>query len=222
MRQVTDGSTWYDTGGGFDYSWSPDGRWFALTFIGNRHDPYSDIGLVKADGSSRDIINLTQSGYFSQSPRWVLDGNAILFETDRYGMRSHASWGSLSDAMLVFLNQDAYDRFRLNKEDYELLKELEAEQKKAEKKEAAGKAKEEKKKDDKKDDKADEKKAAGEINVELDGIEDRIVRLTPNSVQHGVCHPLQRRRKPLLPVFLRRRIRLVEDRIAQTQHPPAA
>lgn len=181
VRQVTDGSTWYDTGGGFDYSWSPDGRWFALTFIGNRHDPYSDIGLVKADGSSRDIINLTQSGYFSQSPRWVLDGNAILFETDRYGMRSHASWGSLSDAMLVFLNQDAYDRFRLNKEDYELLKELEAEQKKAEKKEAAGKAKEEKKKDDKKDDKADEKKAAKEINVELDGIEDRIVRLTPNS-----------------------------------------
>ena len=42
VRQVTDGSTWYNTGGGFDYEWSPDGKWFTLEFIGNRHDPYSD------------------------------------------------------------------------------------------------------------------------------------------------------------------------------------
>lgn len=131
VRQVTDGSTWYDTGGGFNYAWSPDGKWFTLEFIGNHHDPYTDIGIVKADGTG-SIINLTQSGYFSSSPRWVLDGNAILFESERYGMRNHASWGSLNDAMLVFLNKDAYDKFRLNKEDYELLKELEAEQKKEE------------------------------------------------------------------------------------------
>lgn len=62
-------------------------------------------------------------------PQWVLDGNAILFTTERYGMRAHASWGSLNDAMLVFMNQDAYDKFRLSKEDYELQKELEKEQK---------------------------------------------------------------------------------------------
>ncbi len=33
--------------------------------------------------------------------------------------------GSLQDVMIVFMNQDAYDKFRLNKEDYELLKEEE-------------------------------------------------------------------------------------------------
>lgn len=44
-------------------------------------------------------------------------------------MRAHASWGSLNDVMLVFMNQDAYDKFRLSKEDYELQKELEKEQK---------------------------------------------------------------------------------------------
>ena len=126
VRQVTDGSTWYSTGGGFDYSWSPDGKWFTLEFIGNRHDPYSDIGLVSAQGDS-PIVNLTNSGYTSGSPRFVLDGNAILFTTERYGMRAHASWGSQDDAMLVFLNQDAYDKFCLSKEDYELRKELEAE-----------------------------------------------------------------------------------------------
>ena len=45
VRQITDGSTWFSTDGNFDYQWSPDGKWFTLEFIGNRHDPYSDIGL---------------------------------------------------------------------------------------------------------------------------------------------------------------------------------
>ena len=126
VRQVTDGSTWYNTGGGFDYEWSPDGKWFTLEFIGNRHDPYSDVGIVSAQGGA--ITNLTNSGYISGAPRWVLDGNAILFQTERYGMRAHASWGSQQDVMLVFLNQDAYDRYRLSKEDFELLKEFEKEQ----------------------------------------------------------------------------------------------
>lgn len=179
VRQVTDGSTWYSTGGGFDYSWSPDGKWFTLEFIGNRHDPYSDIGLVNAQGG--EIVNLTNSGYASGSPRWVLDGNAILFITERYGMRAHASWGSLNDVMLVFMNQDAYDKFRLSKEDYELQKELEKEQK-----DDADIKKNDKKKENKntKDENKKEEKAK-DIVVELKNIDDRIVRLTPNSSDLG-------------------------------------
>lgn len=179
VRQVTDGSTWFSTGGGFDYSWSPDGKWFTLEFIGNRHDPYSDIGMVSAQGGK--IINLTNSGYTSGFPRWVLDGNAILFITERYGMRAHASWGSLNDVMLVFMNQDAYDKFRLSKEDYELQKELEKEQKntteakKNDKKKGDNKEKSEEKKEEK----------VKDIVVELNNIEDRIVRLTPNSSDLG-------------------------------------
>lgn len=179
VRQVTDGSTRFSTGGGFDYSWSPDGKWFTLEFIGNRHDPYSDIGMVSAQGGK--IINLTNSGYTSGSPRWVLDGNAILFITERYGMRAHASWGSLNDVMLVFMNQDAYDKFRLSKEDYELQKELEKEQKntteakKNDKKKGDNKEKSEEKKEEK----------VKDIVVELNNIEDRIVRLTPNSSDLG-------------------------------------
>ena len=90
-------------------------------------------------------------------------------------MRAHASWGSQQDVMLVFLNQDAYDRYRLSKEDFELLKELEKEQKKAkdgDKKKDVNKSKK---------DKADKK----DIVVEINGIEDRIVRLTPNSSDLG-------------------------------------
>lgn len=130
VRQITDGSTWYELSGGFNYAWSPDGKWFTLEFIGNKHDPYTDIALVSADGKG-ELVNLTNSGYTSSSPKWTMDGNAILFTTERYGMRNHASWGSLDDVMMVFVNQDAYDKFRMSKEDYELQKELEKEQEKA-------------------------------------------------------------------------------------------
>ena len=184
VRQITDGSTWYSTDGGFDYAWSPDGKWFTLEFIGNRHDPYSDIGLVSAQGNS-PIINLTNSGYMSGSPRFALDGNAILFKTERYGMRAHASWGSQDDAMLVFLNQDAYDKYCLSKEDYELRKELEAEQKKAQSKDTA-KGKKGSKKDAGQEKAADDDKAqVKDITVELKNMEDRMVRLTPNSSDMG-------------------------------------
>ena len=175
VRQITDGSTWYELGGPFSYSWSPDGKWFTLEFIGHKHDPYTDIALVSADGKGTPV-NLTSSGYTSGSPKWVMGGNAILFTTERYGMRNHASWGSLDDVMLAFVNRDAYDKFRLSKEDYELQKELEKEQEKEKAKAEDGKDKDKKKKDKKEDGKKTE-----DIVVELDGIEDRIVRLTPNS-----------------------------------------
>ena len=176
VTQVTDGSKWYDQDGGFDFEWSPDGKWFVLSYIANRRDPYTDQGIVSAEGG--EIHPITQSGYMSESPRWVMDGKAILFQSERYGMRSHASWGSQDDVFLAFLTQDAYDRYRLSAEDYALLKELE---KKNEKKDE--------KKDDKKNKKKDDKKADTDtvkaVKIEFEGLENRIVRLTPNSSRLG-------------------------------------
>ena len=176
VTQVTDGSKWYDQDGGFDYEWSPDGKWFVLSYIANKRDPYADQGIVSAEGG--EIHPITQSGYMSGRPRWVMDGKAIMFESERYGMRSHASWGSQEDVFLAFLTQDAYDRYRLSAEDYALLKELE--KAKPEKKDAA---------DKKNDKKAKEKKAETDsvkvLSIEFEGIEDRIVRLTPNSSRLG-------------------------------------
>ena len=159
VRQITDGSTWYELSGGFNYAWSPDGKWFTLEFIGNKHDPYTDIALVSADGKG-ELVNLTNSGYTSSSPKWTMDGNAILFTTERYGMRNHASWGSLDDVMMVFVNQDAYDKFRMSKEDYELQKELEKEQEKAA---------------DKKDGKKEDKKEDKDKKEEADKVKDIVV-----------------------------------------------
>ena len=188
VTQVTDGSQWYDQDGGFDFEWSPDGKWFVLSYIANRRDPYMDQGIVSAEGG--EIHPITQSAYMSESPRWVMDGNAILFKSERYGMRSHASWGSQDDVFLAFLTQDAYDRYRLSAEDYALLKELEKKnEKKDDKKEDVKGKKGSKKKADKKEDKKEEKKDDADsvktVKIEFEGLENRIVRLTPNSSRLG-------------------------------------
>jgi len=180
VRNLTDGSTFPQRGGAFNYTWSPDSKWIALEIIDRKRDPYTDIALINvADGT---LTNLTNSGYFDESPRWVMDGNALLFASERYGMRNHASWGSMMDVMLIFMNQEAYDKFRLNKEDKELADEAE---KAAKKKEQTKKDdKKSKKKDDSKSDKKDDDKDEAkkkDINVELDGITERYVRLTPFS-----------------------------------------
>lgn len=158
VQHLTDGTTYKQRDGHFNYDWSPDSKWIALEVT--ERDPYTDIAIINAEDGT--LTNITRSGYFDASPRWVLDGNALIFASERYGMRNHASWGSMDDVMMVFLNQEAYDKFMLNKEDAELYEE-------AEKLAAA------------KDDDSDNKKDDKTIKVELDGIEDRIIRLTPFS-----------------------------------------
>ena len=166
-RQITDGSQCYSTTGSFGYSWSPDGKWILMSYCARGHYPYDDIGIVSTKGGE-PMINLTESGYTDSAPQWVLGGNAILFSSERYGMRNHASWGTLEDVMIVFMNRKAYDDFRMTAEEKELEKQI------------AGLSKdEEKKSDDKDDDKVED------IIVELDGVHDRILRLTPTSSNLG-------------------------------------
>ena len=188
VRQITDGCQHYETDDyGFSYQWSPDGQWFALTLISNMRDPYSDIGIVKADGSQK-IYNITESAYIDGSPQWVMDGDAIIYRSNRYGMRSHASWGSQNDAFIAFLNQDAYDKFRLSKEEYALLKETDKGSKDKAKDEPKDEDKEKKKdkKKGKKEEKSEEKKEdtpkeAKKIEVDVEHLQDRVIRLTPMS-----------------------------------------
>ncbi len=182
IRQITDGSSWFDYGDPFDFEWSPDGKWFTLLYVPNHRDPYYDVGLVSAQGG--EITNITGSGYMSANPKFTLGGEAILFQSERYGMRSHASWGSQDDVFLCFLTRDAYDRFRLSKEDYELLKEVEKAEKDNKSSEADSKKGKNADNKGKKNEKADETQYSA-IKVELDAITDRIVRLTPNSSSMG-------------------------------------
>ncbi|MBD5334146.1 MAG: peptidase S41 [Bacteroides sp.] len=177
VTRLTKGNIHNSRNGGLNFSWSPDSKWLAAEVDMHRRSPYYDIAIINA--STGDITNITNSSYSNYGPRWVMGGDAILFISDRYGMRSQASWGSQYDALLVFTNQAAYDRFRLSPEDLALQDELKA----ARKKKEAGKDSDKKdtKKDARKDSDGKKDKESKDINIELDGISDRIVRLTPFS-----------------------------------------
>lgn len=185
VKQLTSGETYPGQDDGMVTVWSPDSRWLAIELIPEMRDPYSDIALVNVE--TGEITNITKSGYFCSNPSFALDGNAIIYFTERYGMRAQASWGSQDDIMIVFLNREARDRFMLSEEDYALFKDSEKKNKDADKKEnadkkdAKGKDKKNKDKEESKDEKADKKDEVKPINVELDGIDTRIMRLTPYS-----------------------------------------
>lgn len=185
VRQITDGTQNY---GEFEYDWSPDGKWFTLTFTTNRHYPYDDIGIVSASGDMK-IHNITNSGYIDGSPQWVMDGNAVIFVSDRLGMRSHASWGSQNDVYIAFMNRQAWEEFNMSEEEYALYKEKkEAAEKSVKEAEEAAAAKSSKGKKDKQESPADKDETASkDILVELDGLEDRVVRLTPMSSRLGAA-----------------------------------
>jgi tricorn protease len=100
------------------YAWSPDGKWFSLHFL-TKARWMDEIGLVSAEGG--DIINLTESGYSDYLPVWSSDGSAIFFRSDRYGLRTHASWGSEEDISAVFLNRKSWEEFQLTAEEYKAL-----------------------------------------------------------------------------------------------------
>lgn len=176
VRRLTDGSTHAHRNKGFRAHWSPDSRWIAIEYIQPQHDPYGDIAVIEV--ATGKLTKITETGYFDESPRWVLDGKALLFLSERYGMRNHASWGSEYDVMLTFLDQDAFDRFRLSEEDYALLKEVEKSSKKK------AKVGDSKKEDSAKDgtENADSTKL---LKLNLSSPELRTVRLTPSSA--SIC-----------------------------------
>ncbi|BDD12215.1 tricorn protease (plasmid) [Fulvitalea axinellae] len=156
------------------YAWSPDSKWFLVQFlIDGRWQ--SNAGLLAADGKSGPI-DLTKSGYSDSSPKWTMDGKAMIWFTDRNGYRSHGSWGSQSDAYAMFFDQDAYDKFRMSKEEYELAKEAEKDSKKG-KKEAKKEEKDKKKEEAGKTVKKKEKT----LKLDIEGTENRIARLTSHS-----------------------------------------
>lgn len=183
VRQLTNGNIETGRDGEIDFTWSPDSRWLAVSVDMHRRSPYNDIAIINTE--SGELTNITNSGYINGSPRWVMGGDAILFISDRYGMRSQASWGSLNDALLVFTNRAAYDRYRLSPEDYELSKEVKAARSKADKpagsSKSAASAKASKSSDAKKDADKEKKPEKKPLNIETKGISDRIVRLTPFS-----------------------------------------
>ncbi|MFN4286802.1 MAG: S41 family peptidase [Lacibacter sp.] len=149
------------------FRWSPDGNYIAVRSNKGRFS-YSQIVIYKADGTDKEGTDVTQSGFGDGGQTWVLDGKALLWANDKYGKRPLAYQGPREqDLFIMFFEQDAYDRFRLSKEDYALLKEQEDKVKK----DSAQKAK--------------DSLARKNWKPNFDRIDDRKLRLTPGSMNIG-------------------------------------
>lgn len=162
------------TDGDVDFEWSPDSQWILSTYMGYGGWNNQDIAISRADGS--ETIDLTESGYSDNIPKWALGGKAVVWLSDRKGYRSHGSWGAENDIYIMFLDPEAYANFRMTKEEKELAK---ADKEDNDKKEE-GKADKKDKKQKKEVTKKDEKKSEP-LKFELADRRKRIVRLTDNS-----------------------------------------
>lgn len=155
----------FSTGGTHHVEWSPDGQWILFNYNRPGMAP-ADVGLVRADGSG-EPINLTNSGFSDSGATWILDGKAMLFRSNRDGLKSLAmTGGGQSDAYAMFFTQDAWDRFNLSKEELALLKETEERAARNGGRDTA-------------------RAAAAPVALELDGAADRRARLTIHSSSLG-------------------------------------
>jgi Tol biopolymer transport system component/C-terminal processing protease CtpA/Prc len=146
------------------YQWSPDGKWIALTSAEGRW-PSAEVALMKSDGSG-ERRNLTESGFFDGGPSWAFGGKALLWVTDRDGKKPLAFQGAREvDVYAMFFDQEAFDKFRLTKDEFALEKERE----------------EKEKADAKKDTSKKIAPPAKGWEPKFEGLDDRKLRLTINS-----------------------------------------
>ncbi len=155
--------------GDWGFAWSPDSRWL-LVDDEKGYDSFENTALIKADGSGA-IIYPVNGGFGERDAKWALDGKVMTYLTSRNGERSLAeNGGSQSDVYAVFFNREAYDRYRLSKADFALLKEREKKGKK-DKKDAHQADKKSK----------EEAKKAKRLVFDLKNLNARKIRLTINS-----------------------------------------
>lgn len=155
--------------GDWDFQWSPDNKWI-ITDDQQNYFAQSNTALIKADGSG-NIVHPINSGFGEYFAKWALGGKVMTWLSGREGRKSLANQGSVElDVYGVFFDQDMYDRYKMSKEDFDLLKEEEAKETKDGKKIDSLKSLVNKDKSDKK---------TWEPN--LNGLENRQVKMTINS-----------------------------------------
>ncbi|TXT34174.1 MAG: peptidase S41 [Chitinophagaceae bacterium] len=149
--------------GDWGFQWSPDSKWIIADDQEGSWQ-YGNLALIKADGTG-GIEKPIRSGFGQNNIKWGMEGKTITWVNERLGRKSIANQGSREvDIYAGFLDQDSYDRMKLSKDEFALLKEKEDKEKKADttkgKKDSLAKA---------------------NYTPNLKGFEDRVLRLTINS-----------------------------------------
>lgn len=184
IRTVLPGNLNYSYSDGDQYfAWSPDSR-YLLSHYFEYERWKTDIGLIDVTGKEAPL-NLTRSGYNCYNAKFAMNGEMIYYATDKYGYRSHGSWGSYGDVEAIFLTRDAYYRYTLSEEDYQAWKEMEKEKEKEKEKKEVPTGDTKEKKEKKPTDAGKDSVKVKPLKIEKDGLYDRKVRLTIHSSDLG-------------------------------------
>lgn len=149
------------------FDWSPDSKYLLAQFLQDGNW-ITEMGLVDASGNGK-LVDLTESGFGASNPKWMMEGKMAIWFSNRHGMKNVASHGTQLDVYGVFFTQAAYDRYKMSKEEFAVVKEREDREKDKEKLK------------DKIKNTDTVPKPAEPVKIELAGIADRKVRLTIHS-----------------------------------------
>jgi tricorn protease len=110
--------------GDWDFQWSPDNKWI-IADDQRGYFAQSNTALIKADGSG-EMMYPVNSGFGEDRAKWALNGKMLTWLSNREGRKSLANQGSREvDVYGVFFDQALYDRYKMSKDEYALLKEEE-------------------------------------------------------------------------------------------------
>lgn len=163
-KSLLKGVNYSYTDGDQSFSWSTDSRYLLTGDMGGGGWNNVDVALVDIENGT--VTDLTRSGYSDGNFKWALDGKAMTWESDKYGYRSHGSWGAEGDICIMFFDPQRMSEFMLDKEGEELAKMAQGEKKKSKK------------------DSADSKKVP-KLELSLDSRDERTFRLTKASANYG-------------------------------------
>lgn len=106
------------------FQWSPDGKWFLVQFGHPSRIFNPEVGLVSAAGGG-EILDLTHDGYDDGQPKWVMDGKAMIWGSNRQGARAQGGDPVTGDVYALYFTRAAFERSKLSAEEFALLKEQE-------------------------------------------------------------------------------------------------
>jgi tricorn protease len=107
---LPDGAIYSYQDGDITFAWSPDGRW--LTATSGSIVAGTDVVLLDAAGKLKPM-DISQSGYVDMEPRFTADSKAIVWGSDRNGLRQADANAGQLDYYIAHLTQEGFDAFQI-------------------------------------------------------------------------------------------------------------
>ncbi len=162
---LPEGHNYSYSDGDWDFRWSPDSKYILAD---DQKGYFFNANTSLIDAATDTSMYPINSGFGEYQSKWYLGGKMMTWLSNKEGRKSLANQGSSEfDVYAVFFDKDLYDQYQLSEDDYKLWKEKQ------------DKAKKDSTDEGKKS--TAQKKKDTLIKLDLENLDQRIVKLTINS-----------------------------------------